>query len=302
MSVLEYFKENFKRPETEFFIFDSKGGGEHGDVDFEKCEWSDPRHNLVKTGDLIIYRRPSKASETKEFYFFGACEIGNIILILDDRYSATFSKRYPFQNYILQSDLINFKWHWKYKGETWKHFFNQYGINKIWKEDFVGLLKLSEGDIAHVEETDPEEEIKAIQEIANGNYSVEDKLGQIKISANQKAFSDKVKLMYNFTCAICGLKTKDFLIGSHIIPWAIAIDKRLDPANGICLCSLHDRAFDRGYFTINDQYVIEISERVKDDLELSRQLQDYQGKRIKLPMSHRPKIDYLNYHKEHIFK
>ena len=55
-------------------------------------------------------------------------------------------------------------------------------------------------------------------------------------------------------------------------------------------------------FTINDQYVIEISKRVKDDLELSRQLQDYQGKRIKLPMSHRPNIDYLNYHKEHIFK
>jgi putative restriction endonuclease len=302
MSVLAYFQNELANQTTQYFIFDSKGGGEHGDVDFEKYEWSPSRYNLVKTGDLIIYRRPSKASEIKEFYFFGACEIGNITLILEDRYSATFSKKYPFQKYILQSDLINFRWHWKYKGETWEHFFNQYGMNKIWKEDFVGLLKWSEEDIAHVEETDPEEEIKAIQEIAKGNYSVEDKLGQTKIRANQKAFSDKVKLIYEFTCAVCGITTKDFLIASHIVPWSINKDIRLDPSNGICLCPSHDKAFDRGYLTIDNDYVIKISSAVGLDKELKKQLEVHNGKRIKLPKVYPPKKEYLGYHLATIFK
>ena len=97
MPILDHFKEEIADQDTGYFILDTKGSGEHGDVDFEKYEWSPSRYNLVKTGDVFIYRRPSKASENGEFYFFGVCKIGSITPIGQDRYSATFSKKYAFQ-------------------------------------------------------------------------------------------------------------------------------------------------------------------------------------------------------------
>ncbi|MFC1808279.1 HNH endonuclease [Candidatus Omnitrophota bacterium] len=142
MKSKEHFDQELNNPETNYFIFDTKGGGKHGDIDFFKYEWSRSRYNLVKKGDLFIYRRPDNASETKEFYFFGACRIGKIVG--DDRVSAKLEQIFPFHNRIYKKELEHFSWKWKARGLTWEHFFNQYGMNKITKEDFVNLIALSE--------------------------------------------------------------------------------------------------------------------------------------------------------------
>lgn len=39
---------------------------------------------------------------------------------------------------------------------------------------------------------------------------------------------------------------------------------RLNPRNAICLCSLHDKLFDRGYFSLNSDYEITYTSKTDD--------------------------------------
>jgi len=300
MGILEYFAEELINPQTSYFIFDTKGSGIHGDIDFKKYEWSPSKYNLAKEGDVFIYRRPRRSSVSGEFYFFGACKIGKLNLIRNDRYEASFSKAYPFNEPLRKSDLEGFKWVWKTRSGTWQNFFNQYGMNKITKTDFENLLRLSEPKLSD-EVIDTESEIMAIQSIQRQDYSAEDSISETKVRSQQKAFSDKIKLNYGFSCAVCGMKTKELLVGSHIIPWAKRKDCRLDPGNGICLCVLHDKAFDCGYITVDTVYQLKVSKSDSIDGILMKHLAPFDGRPIQLPRKDKPKTEYLSYHQTNIF-
>jgi hypothetical protein len=64
---------------------------------------------------------------------------------------------------------------------------------------------------------------------------------------------------YRSQCAICELPIPALLVASHIIPWSVDPALRMNPQNGICLCTLHDRAFDRGLLTIRDNFTIALA-------------------------------------------
>jgi len=206
-AATEYFSEEINKPETSYFILDTKGDREVGDVDFEKYAWQTNRYDKVKEGDLFIYRRPTSASETNQFYFFGACKIGNITNVddVEKRVAATFSKRFPFEEIVRQEDLEDYKWEWKDRGSDWGHFFNQYGMNDIPKNDFLHILSLAEGDELDI---DTDSEIEAIQSIQKENYTAEDEQAKTTVRSKQRVFSNKVKLNYNYQCAISGIRTK----------------------------------------------------------------------------------------------
>jgi putative restriction endonuclease len=209
-------------------------------------------------------------------------------------------KCYPFNEFIHQSEIGNFKWTFKDKKESWEHFFNQYGMNKINKIDFEELLKISESNVEFDKE--PDAEAEATKDIQSGNYEVDDKEGKTKIRAKQQAFSNKVKTNYNNQCAICSIKTKEFLIGSHIIPWSKRKDIRIKPSNGICLCSLHDKAFDKGFISLTNDLKIIITEIKLDDVQLMNELKKINGKKIFKPKIHAPEKEFLEYHREAIFR
>jgi len=300
MNYKEHFEEEFQNKETNYFIFDTKGGSQYGDIDFIQYQWDAARYNLVKEGDLFLYRRPGKSSATKKFFFFGAGKIDEING--EKRLTGDIIKPYPFQDYLHAEDLSEYKWNWKErKGNTWMYFFNQYGMNKINKEDFINLLELSESSI-ELNGYDTAAATHAIQDMQKRNYTVEDREIKTKVRSKQQVFSNEVKANYGNKCAICSINTRDFLIGSHIIPWSQNKETRLDPANGICLCSFHDKAFDKGYLTIDDNYKIEITELIGNDTILKEALAEHSGKKIKLPQKAHPNKEYLIYHREHIFK
>lgn len=153
-----------------------------------------------------------------------------------------------------------------------------------------------EGDAAAEElETDPAEVEDFRNQITQSIYSVADATATTKTRGSaQKAFADAVKSNYGYCCAVTGLATKDFLIASHIVPWSKDQDIRLDPSNGICLSLLVDRAFEKGYLTIEDDLTILIDDsRIGGDEELRRQLQPFHGKALILPKKQPPRIEYL---------
>lgn len=299
----EYYKKELENKETNYFILDTSGPNSRGDVDFEIYMWETSRYNKVKAGDLFIYRRQQKASEMKgEFYFFGCGKIERIIEGENKEVKGVVSKPLVFSDNLLQSQLNDFKWNFKERGTDWAHFFNEYGMNQITREDFENLSSLAFTDIPEDEEFDTEKQVEFFQSIQNKIYRVEDQYMNTKTrGAAQKVFADAVKLNASYRCAITGITNRNFLIGSHIKPWAVDIDNRLNPSNGICLSSLVDRAFDKGFITIGENYKVLLSNKLKDDPQLLQSLELYNSKKIhlgKVP----PNKDFLKWHRENIFK
>lgn len=79
----------------------------------------------------------------------------------------------------------------------------------------------------------------------------------------QDAFSSAVKRNYDGVCCFpcCQVRDDRFLVGSHIARWSDVPELRGEVSNGLCLCLMHDRAFEYGYFTIDDYSRIRVLSR-----------------------------------------
>jgi HNH endonuclease len=144
-------------------------------------------------------------------------------------------------------------------------------------------------------EADPDEVEAFREQLKHKSYEVADSTATIKTRGSaQKAFAAAVKANYEYRCAITGVVTKDFLVASHIVPWSEDQSIRLDPSNGICLSSLVDRAFEKGYLQIEDDLTIRIDwDRVGDDQALQSQLVPHDGRKLSLPSEGAPQPKYL---------
>lgn len=149
----------------------------------------------------------------------------------------------------------------------------------------------------------PIEEISDI-EISDIKEGIE-KETIIKQRVNQSFFRSTVLSSYYFKCCITGLSIPEFLVAGHIIPWSKNSENRLNPRNGLCLNSIHDKAFDRGFITITPEFNIKVSNVFKD-FEKEKAVHDfflrYDNQKINLPDKFLPMKEFLDYHYHNIFK
>ena len=126
----------------------------------------------------------------------------------------------------------------------------------------------------------------------------------VKTRVNQSFFRQIILNNYYSKCAICNLNIQELLIAGHIIPWSVEKKERLNPQNGICLCSLHDKAFDTGLIGIDSDYKMVISEKLslmKKERYFKIYFSNFENKQINLPEKFLPKIEFLQYHIDEIF-
>jgi putative restriction endonuclease len=114
---------------------------------------------------------------------------------------------------------------------------------------------------------------------------------------HQVAFRERVIRAYQERCALCNLRHQELLDAAHIIP---DTDPEGDPivSNGVALCKLHHAAFDRFFYTIRPDYVIEVRPSIlaeHDGPMLIVGLQQIHDQRIYLPRrpTDRPDPDRL---------
>jgi putative restriction endonuclease len=291
-----------------FFILDTRGvGHKYDDQDFLKYSWSPKQYNRVRPGDVFIYRRPNSKSQKESFYFFGAGIIGQINPIDTNIVQAKILDPVIFDHYLYPIDLFSFKWTFKSKKrDDWQYFFNQYGMMEIHRDDFLGLLKLQANTQQEIEtlyeEIDKEIEVNLYQQIHQQNFRVENKYLNQKIRGSAQAiFAKEVKGNYLNKCCITGISTQRLLIASHIVPWSVDEDNRLNPANGLCLSPLFDRAFDLGLITVNADKKIIISTSIQKDKALFEYFKDFAGKKIYTHVSIPPKAEFLSWHQQNVF-
>lgn len=125
----------------------------------------------------------------------------------------------------------------------------------------------------------------------------------VKTRLVQRFFRDSVLSSYNYICAFCRLDLPELINASHIIPWSEDQYRRADPCNGLSLCALHDRAFDRGLVTLDEKFRVVLSDRLRRISSSVGQAAflGLEGTEILLPERFRPDQDALSYHRLNIF-
>jgi putative restriction endonuclease len=179
-------------------------------------------------------------------------------------------------------------------------------VEPIWDEfagDKEALIFESEIILAELEKLPLEKKyahlLKGISAIQG-----EDKIRETKTRVNQQVFREIVLSNYSERCAISGISIPSLLVSSHIIPWALNETERLNPENGICLSALYDRAFDKGLITVNQEFNVIISDKLKSNdskIWYQKHFHFYDGKPIILPKKYYPKREFLAYHFNNIF-
>ncbi|MNZ21586.1 hypothetical protein D3C78_386620 [compost metagenome] len=119
----------------------------------------------------------------------------------------------------------------------------------------------------------------------------------------QQFFRRAVLGSYRGRCCMSGLSEPRLLLASHIVPWSADQANRLNPANGLCLSALHDRAFDQGLITLEDDFTITLSEqlRQRDEPFVREVLRPLAGRQIELPERFMPSVEFLAWHRQQVF-
>lgn len=116
------------------------------------------------------------------------------------------------------------------------------------------------------------------------------------------AFRRIVTSVYGYRCAFCGLQIlnnqENIVDGAHIKPFSQFYDDRIN--NGLSLCKNHHWAFDRFWFTINDDYTILVSDNLHEDSPHATPMKTFDGQRLLLPnnSSHHPRLDAIAWHRQ----
>ena len=119
----------------------------------------------------------------------------------------------------------------------------------------------------------------------------------------QSFFRKAILSSYESTCCVCGIDLPQLLVASHIVPWSTNKGSRSDPENGLCLCALHDKAFDRGLISLKSSLEIIVAPLLNSTKSyfVKYSLLNFQDKRIILPRRFPPKPEYLQWHLENRF-
>ena len=129
---------------------------------------------------------------------------------------------------------------------------------------------------------------------------------RVKVRRDSK-FRERILVAYSFRCAVC-----DFSVWLGRVPVALeAAHIKWHQAggpdeenNGLLLCTMHHKLFDRGVFSIDDSFRICVSDLAHGNEGFDQWLARYHGKSIRNPDRHqyRPKDDYLAWHVREVFR
>lgn len=120
-------------------------------------------------------------------------------------------------------------------------------------------------------------------------------------------FRDKILNAYEHQCAVCGFNVR---VGNSLVALEAAHIKWYqaggpdDEENGIALCSLHHKLFDRGAFTISQDKKIQVSDKAYGTTGFTEWLMAFHGECLKEPQrpAFSPKHEFISWHIREVFQ
>jgi putative restriction endonuclease len=120
-------------------------------------------------------------------------------------------------------------------------------------------------------------------------------------------FRDRVLRAYEYRCAVCGFNVRlgDSLVAVEAahIKWHCYGGPDSEE-NGIALCSLHHKLFDKGAFTLVDSFILQVAENAHGTCGFDEWLMRYHNRPIRQPQSpdYYPKGNYTKWHFREVFR
>lgn len=148
------------------------------------------------------------------------------------------------------------------------------------------------------------ESYEELEDEINLPQGVSEKEAFRKLRVHQSFFRDAVLSSYEDTCCITGLRIKECLIASHIIPWSVSEQYRTDPRNGLCLSATFDRLFDSGLIALTEDLEIIVSARLlkSGDKLVEDLVCRFHGTPMIRPRRFLPLQAHLEWHRNNLFK
>lgn len=128
-----------------------------------------------------------------------------------------------------------------------------------------------------------------------------------KLAKRDSTFRFRVISAYEHRCAVCGfdvrLADSDLALEAAHIKWFQAGGPSTEN-NGLALCVLHHKMFDRGALSITADHRILVSQQVYGHTGLSEWLLRYNGTEIFVPQSpvYLPRSEYTEWHRREVFR
>jgi putative restriction endonuclease len=119
-------------------------------------------------------------------------------------------------------------------------------------------------------------------------------------------FRERILRAYEYSCAVCGFNVR---LGHNLIAVEAAHIKWHQAGgpdseeNGIALCAMHHKLFDRGVFTISKSKELLVAEEAHGN-GFEEWLMRYHGKQIRPPIhpDYQPKDSYVYWHVREVFR
>lgn len=227
----------------------------------------DPNRNYFNPSDIIVF---SKFLQEQNSALY------QLDLFRPD------NENYDFLNHIIEESTL-------------------LGGHALVDEEF-SFIKSTITDLDQLETIIPDEIKKIVKEKQEDLYNPEEEIEKTKGSNlfNSVSFRDFVLLGYQNKCAI----TNESIFFDKLINLEAAHIKPKShlgsflPCNGIALSRDMHWAFDKGMFTIDENYIIIVHDDVKNTL-----LNKYNNKKINIPLEDffKPEKLFLKYHNEKVF-
>lgn len=121
------------------------------------------------------------------------------------------------------------------------------------------------------------------------------------------AFRRAIIRLYDYTCAACRLRIitldgETAVEAAHIFPFAKSYDDSI--GNGLSLCPLHHWSFDKGLFSIDDNYKIVVTKNFEESGNEAFLIRNLEKQEIHLPKEKpfRPSLTMIRWHRNNLFK
>ncbi|MBL5966754.1 HNH endonuclease [Lelliottia amnigena] len=120
-------------------------------------------------------------------------------------------------------------------------------------------------------------------------------------------FRQQVLRAYNYECAICGFNMRHDNASVALEAAHIKWKQHGGPceiSNGLALCAIHHKAFDKGSIGLDENMQVLVSEAVNGGGIVERLFWDFAGTQIALPIvkGNYPKEGFVDWHRREVFR
>jgi putative restriction endonuclease len=118
--------------------------------------------------------------------------------------------------------------------------------------------------------------------------------------SGQQFFRGMLLASYDSRCALTDIDAPELLVASHIRPWAEDQPSRTNPRNGLLLNRLHDRAFEIGLLTFEEDMTLRFSSKLSPTTR--DRLATNARPSLRLPRKFAPDPAHLAHHRKFVFQ